>query len=121
MIRSFVEVPLEEAGAEIILDPRESHHLSKVLGEKSEMQSSCLMKEICLRVLGINNKSLSVRVFKLEKAHPSKPRVRMLVAMTKGGKFENLIEPLTELGWIKSLLFLRIVLRLLMKSIQHRN
>ena len=69
----------------------------------------------------INNKSLSVRVSKLEKAHRSKPRVRMLVAMTKVENSKT-IKPLTELGWIKSLLFLPIVLRLLMGNrIQHRN
>ena len=101
VIRSFVEVPLEEVGAEIILDPQESHHLSKVLrrevGDAIELLDGKgnIAQAECLE---INNKSLSVRVSKLEKAHRSKPRVRMLVAMTKGGKFENLIQPLTELG-----------------------
>ncbi|MEC8044257.1 MAG: RsmE family RNA methyltransferase [Verrucomicrobiota bacterium] len=101
VIRSFLEFPLEEARGEIILDLKESHHLSKVLrrevGDAIELLDGKgnIAQAECLE---INNKSLSVRVFNLEKAHQSKPRVRMLVAMTKGGKFENLIKPLTELG-----------------------
>jgi len=100
-IRSFYAGPFRGAGEELVLDPEESYHLSKVLrrsvGDPIEVLNGkgCVAKAECI---SISSKQVVVRISSVRDHKKEKPVPRMVLAMTKGGKFEDQIKPLTELG-----------------------
>ena len=100
-IRSFYSGPFRGDGEELVLDPEESYHLSKVLrrsvgdpievlnGKGSVGEAECIT---------ISSKQVIVRISSVRNHKKEKPALRMVLAMTKGGKWEDQIKPLTELG-----------------------
>ena len=100
-IRSFYAGPFEGAGEELVLDTEESYHLSKVLrrsvGDPIEVLNGKggLAEAECI---SISSKQVIVRISSVRDHKKEKPELRMVLAMTKGGKWEDQIKPLTELG-----------------------
>lgn len=101
VIRIFHYGPLKERGDELDIDSTESHHLSKVLrrtvGDPIEIingQGARADAE-CIR---INDRKVTVRILGVRQQIKEKPSLRMVLAMTKGGRWEALVKPLTELG-----------------------
>jgi 16S rRNA (uracil1498-N3)-methyltransferase len=100
-IRSFYAGPFEGAGEELVLDTEESYHLSKVLrrsvGDPIEVLNGKggLAEAECI---SISSKQVTVRISSVRDHKKEKPELRMVLAMTKGGKWEDQIKPLTELG-----------------------
>ena len=100
-IRSFYAGPFEGVGEELVLDKEESYHLSKVLrrsvrdpivvlnGKGGVAEAECI---------SISSKEVTVRISSVRDHKKEKPELRMVLAMTKGGKWEDQIKPLTELG-----------------------
>ena len=100
-IRSFYSGPFRGAGEELVLDLEESHHLSKVLrrsvgdpievlnGEGGVAEAECI---------SISNKQVIVRISSVRDHKREQPGLRMVLAITKSGKWEDQIKPLTELG-----------------------
>jgi 16S rRNA (uracil1498-N3)-methyltransferase len=100
-IRAFVDESIEEIGQEVLLTAEESVHLSRVLrlrpGNLAELldgRGGCFSAE-CLEV---NRSEVRLVVRSMDSFPPSQMGVRMCIALTKGGKWEELIRPLTELG-----------------------
>ena len=101
VIRIFHYGPLKEKGDELDIDPTESHHLSKVLrrtvgdpieilnGQGARAEAECI---------SVNERKVTVRILGVRQHMKEKPSLRMVVAMTKGGRWEDLVKPLTELG-----------------------
>jgi 16S rRNA (uracil1498-N3)-methyltransferase len=100
-IRSFYSGPFRGAGEELVLDLEESYHLSKVLrrtvGDPIEVLNGKggLAEAECI---SISSKQVTVRISSVRDHKKEKPELRMVLAMTKGGKWEDQIKPLTELG-----------------------
>jgi 16S rRNA (uracil1498-N3)-methyltransferase len=100
-IRSFYAGPFEGAGEELVLDTEESYHLSKVLrrsvGDSIEVLNGKggVAEAECI---SISSKQVTVRISSVRDHKKEKPELRMVLAMTKGGKWEDQIKPLTELG-----------------------
>ena len=100
-IRSFYSGPFRGDGEELVLDPEESYHLSKVLrrsvgdpievlnGKGGVAEAECIF---------ISSKQVIVRISSVRDHKKEKPGLRMVLAMTKGGKWEDQIKPFTELG-----------------------
>ena len=100
-IRSFYAGPFEGVGEELVLDKEESYHLSKVLrrsvGDPIEVLNGVggVAETECI---SISKKQVIVRISSVRNHKKEKPALRMVLAMTKGGKWEDQIKPLTELG-----------------------
>ena len=100
-IRSFYSGPFRGDGEELVLAPEESYHLSKVLrrsvGDPIEVLNGKggLAEAECI---SISSKQVTVRISSVRDHKKEKPELRMVLAMTKGGKWEDQIKPLTELG-----------------------
>ncbi len=100
-IRSFYSGPFRGDGEELVLDPEESYHLSKVLrrsvGDPIEVLNGKggVAEAECI---SISSKQVIVRISSVRDHKKEKPGLRMVLAMTKGGKWEDQIKPLTELG-----------------------
>ena len=100
-IRSFYAGPFEGAGEELVLDTEESYHLSKVLrrsvGDPIEVLNGkgAVADTECI---SISSKQVIVRISSVRDHKKEKPGIRMVLAITKGGKWEDQIKPLTELG-----------------------
>ena len=100
-IRSFYSGPFRGDGEDLVLAPEESYHLSKVLrrsvsdpivvlnGKGGVAEAECI---------SISSKEVTVRISSVRDHKKEKPELRMVLAMTKGGKWEDQIKPLTELG-----------------------
>lgn len=99
-IRSFYNGFIENE-TEVMLGTEESHHLSRVLrrevGDQIELLDGkgTVARGECIE---ITNKSIWVRVSSVQRAPLFLPEINMSIALTKGGKWEDLIKPLTELG-----------------------
>jgi len=101
VIRSFCDGPFSKVGEEFRLDPTESYHLAKVLrrsdgdfiellnGKGGRAEAKCVL---------IGDKEVRVQITKVFEEEKIEPQVTMVLAMTKGGKWEEQIKPLTELG-----------------------
>ena len=101
VIRSFYDGPFSKVGEELRLDPTESYHLAKVLrrsdgdfiellnGKGGRAEAKCVL---------IGDKEVRVQITKVFEEEKIEPQVTMVLAMTKGGKWEEQIKPLTELG-----------------------
>ena len=78
------------------IDPTESHHLSKVLrytvgdpieilnGQGARAEAECI---------SVNERKVTVRILGVRQHMKEKPSLRMVVAMTKGGRWEDLVKP----------------------------
>lgn len=101
VFRSFVSQPIGNKGTEITLDMEESHHLAKVLrrkiGDPIELLDGhgVLAGAECLEV---SKKAVTLRILSRANIPPTIPSTRMLIALTKSAKWDDLIKPLTELG-----------------------
>lgn len=101
VIRSFYKASFEGIGAELFLDREESYHIFKVLrrvkGDLIEVLDGkgIRAKAECLEV---TSQSVKVSILEIQKFPQVIPQIRMLIALTKGGGWEDLIKPLTELG-----------------------
>ena len=101
VIRSFYDGPFSKVGEELRLGPTESYHLAKVLrrsdgdfiellnGKGGRAEAKCVL---------IGDKEVRVQITKIFEEEKIVPQVTMVLAMTKGGKWEEQIKPLTELG-----------------------
>jgi 16S rRNA (uracil1498-N3)-methyltransferase len=101
VIRSFYDGSFSKVGEELRLDPTESYHLAKVLrrsdgdfiellnGKGGRAEAECFL---------IGDKEVRVQITKVFEEEKIVPQVTMVLAMTKGGKWEEQIKPLTELG-----------------------
>lgn len=99
--RAFVEGPVEEVGEEILLSKGEGKRLAQVLrlqvGEKVELldgKGGRFYSE-CIKV---SKDEFWTRVLKAERMPSPAVPIRMVVALGKGSKWEELIRPMTELG-----------------------
>ena len=101
VIRSFYDGPFSKVGEELRLDPTESYHLAKVLrrsaGDFIELLNGKGGRAVAKCVL-IGDKEVTVQITKVSEEEKIEPQVTMVLAMTKGGKWEEQIKPLTELG-----------------------
>ena len=100
-IRSFYNGTFGGIGDELQLNPTESHHLAKVLrrevgdsveilnGNGGRAEAKCLF--IC-------DQEVKVQLTKISNEKKIEPEITMVLAMTKGGRWEEQIKPLTELG-----------------------
>jgi 16S rRNA (uracil1498-N3)-methyltransferase len=101
VIRSYFDGSLNNVGQEFTLSSDESYHLQKVLrkevGDTLEILDGMggVGKAVCIEK---NDKNFRVRIDKIETKPLPIPLIRMLVSLTKGGRWENIIKPLTELG-----------------------
>ena len=101
VVRSFYDGPFSKVGEELRLDPTESYHLAKVLrrsvgdfievlnGKGGRAEAKCIL---------VADKEVMVQITKVFEEEKIEPQVTMVLAMTKGGKWEEQIKPLTELG-----------------------
>lgn len=100
LIRSFYNGSIENE-TELVLEAEESHHLSRVLrrelGDQIELLDGkgTVCKAECIE---ISKKFVKVKVLNLQKIPLVLPKITMVIALTKGGKWEELIKPITELG-----------------------
>ena len=101
VIRSFYDGTFSKVGEKLRLDLAESYHLAKVLrrsvgdsiellnGKGARGQAKCVL---------VHDKEFGVQIRKIFQEEKCKPQIRMILAITKGGKWEEQIKPLTELG-----------------------
>ena len=88
-------------GEEIVLPEKEAIHLSRVLRIRPGDKLECLdgkggrFSGECLEV---GRSLVKVRVVRLNFISPHKSRFRMVIALSKGNKWDELIRPLCELG-----------------------
>ena len=99
--RAFSSIELSEVVDELILDEEESYHLGKVL--RAQNGSSLeILDGMGSRADGeiaqIDRKATRVKILGRKSFAPPKPFFRMVVAMTKGNRWEESIRPLTEMG-----------------------
>ncbi len=90
-----------QLGEEIILPENESIHISRVLrmqkGDKLEALDG-RGGRFSAECLEINRSKVRVRILGIDQIMPALPEIRMVIALGKGNKWEELIRPLTELG-----------------------
>ena len=101
VFRSFVKPSLGNEGTEITMNMEESHHLAKVLrrriGDHVELldgQGGVAYAE-CIKV---SNGAVTLKILNRVNIPSIIPYIRMLIALTKSAKWDELIKPLTELG-----------------------
>ena len=101
VFRSFVNAPLGNEETEIILDVEESLHISKVLRRKVGDRVELLDGNGILAIgecLEVTKRAVTLRIISRKNIHATFPKIRMLIAMTKSSRWDELIKPLTELG-----------------------
>ena len=100
-IRSFYNGTFGGIGDELLLDPTESYHLAKVLrrevGDSVEILNGNGGRAK-VKCLVICDKEVRVQITKISNEQKIEPEITMVLAMTKGGRWEEQIKPLTELG-----------------------
>ena len=100
-IRAFIEQSPIEVGEEIFLPENEAVHLSRVLRIRPGDKLECLdgkggkFSGECLEV---DRSLVRVRVVGCDLISPHTSRIRMVIALSKGNKWDELIRPLCELG-----------------------
>ncbi len=101
VIRSFYHGAFSRVGEELRLASTESHHLANVLrrsdGDSIELlngRGARAEAKCCI----LHEKDFGFRITKILQEEKKEPQIRMVLSITKGGKWEEQIKPLTELG-----------------------
>ena len=101
VFRSFVKPSLGNVGTEITLNMEESHHLAKVLRRRIGDRVELLDGQggvACAECLKVSKGAVTLRILNRVNIPSIIPYTRMLIALTKSAKWDELIKPLTELG-----------------------
>jgi 16S rRNA (uracil1498-N3)-methyltransferase len=100
-MRTFFDPNLQDSDELIFLDEIESHHLRTVLrlrpGDRIEALDGRGYKYLS-EIKTIDSKQIELGVLEKGFTHEPVPKFRMVIAMPKGNRWENMIRPLTELG-----------------------
>ena len=100
-MRTFFEPDFMESEDVILLDEVESHHLSKVLRLQTGDSIEALDgqgNQYLTEINRMDRKCVELRVVDKKFSAPLQPAFRLVVALPKGNRWEDLIRPLTELG-----------------------
>lgn len=101
IMRTFFDPNLQDSDKLIVLDEIESHHLSKVLrlraGDRIEALDGRGHKYLS-EIKTMDSRQTELGVLEKGFIEELAPKFRLVIAMPKGNRWENMIRPLTELG-----------------------
>ena len=100
-MRTFFDPNLQNSDKLIVLDEIESHHLRAVLrlraGDRIEALDGRGHKYLS-EIKTIDSRQIELGVLEMDIIEELAPSFRLVIAMPKGNRWENMIRPLTELG-----------------------
>jgi len=101
LIRTFINRSPTKVGDEILLPENEAIHLSRVLRLQIGERFKALDGKggsFLVECLDISRSEVRGQILSLNHSPPLLPEVRLVIALGKANKWEDLIRPLTELG-----------------------